>query len=335
MRTSLMIALLIVVGCGGGGGKPQVNANKDNVCGQIADVACYNLYQCCSESQIESYLRVTDPRTEDQCRSDVTRLCEQRVGIVDASIKAGRVTFDGKIMNSCLSALTLPDNACSTVSSTLPWTAACMTTAWVGAVANGGMCSYRYECADANSYCAANQTCTALPTDGMACSVAGCASGTFCTGGTCRALLGAGAQCNSTAQCMKGMYCNNAATRVCATLQGPGQPCTGNQSCQSNQCLPGVCSGTTNTCFANTDCGGHCSNNANAFCTVDGNCGNGTCSVGGATCNSPAQCVGIGNTCVFPNTCVLSSCVGDVVCADTQIKVDYCTGAVGALPAPP
>lgn len=333
MRHKILIAFLFVMGCGGDG-TPQVSANKDNVCNQIASVACYNLYQCCSEGQIESYLRVSDPRTEAECVTDVTRLCNQKIGIVDASIAAGRVTFDATVMNTCLKALIPPDNSCSSVGSTLPWTAACMDSAWVGAVATGGMCSYNFECANpGTAYCAPNQTCTALPAEGMACAAVGCAAELYCAGGTCRAQLPAGGMCNSNQQCLKGNYCNNAQPRVCAALQGPGQACNGNQSCQSNQCLPGVCAGSTATCFSGNDCGGRCSNN-NSNCNQDRDCG-GTCSNNPAmTCTVQGTC-GAGNTCVFPNTCILSSCVGNIVCADTQVEADYCTGAVASVPTPP
>lgn len=342
MRHKFVIAFLFMAACGGDG-KPQIGANKDNVCSQIASVTCYNLYQCCSEGQIESFLRVSDPRTEAECITDVTRLCDQQIGLVDASIKAGRVTFDSAAMNACLKALVAPDGTCSSVGSMLPWTTACMNPAWVGTVAAGGMCTHGFECANPTSaYCAPNQVCTALPTEGMPCAVAGgvteCASGFFCGGGTCHAQVAAGGMCNSNQQCQKGNFCNNAQPRVCEAVHSAGQACTGSASCQSNQCLPGVCSGTTASCFTSADCqfnGGHCSNNPNMFCNTDGTCGAGTCSVGGTACTAQAQCTGAGNTCVFPNTCILSTCTGNIVCADTQVEADYCTNAVTAIPTPP
>lgn len=336
MNTRLVFALLLISACGGDGGKPDVSANKDNVCDQIAAVACYDLYQCCSEGQIENYLGVADPRSESECTNDVRRLCEQQIGIVDASITGGRVTFNASSMNSCLKALLAPDDSCSTVGTSLPWAAACMESAWEGTVAAGGMCSYRFECAGKESYCAANQTCTPLPTDGMACSQAGCATGFYCAGGTCRTQAASGAQCNTNQQCQTGLYCSGGGggNRTCAPLQGPGQPCTGDQSCKSDQCLPGTCAGNNNTCFTNADCDGRCSNN-NQNCQADRDCGNGTCSIGGTTCNQASQCTGAGNTCVFPNTCNLSTCLGNIVCADSQFSADYCLGAVSSLPSPP
>src|SRR5579871_3329720 len=140
----VLVASLLLAACGG---KPSVSTNQSNVCDQLAAVACYDLYQCCAESQIERFLGVQDPRTEDQCKDDLRRACEQRVGIVNASIAAGRAKFDSGVMDGCLKALIAPDNTCSTVDMMLPWTMACMSSAWVGTVAVGGMCLQPFECA--------------------------------------------------------------------------------------------------------------------------------------------------------------------------------------------
>jgi hypothetical protein len=332
MNRKFVIAFLFIASCGGDG-KPQISANKDNVCSQIASVACYDAYQCCSEGQIENFLGVSDPRTEQECITDATRLCEQQIGTVDASIKAGRVTFDSAAMNACLKALVVPDDACSTVDSTLPWAMACMSSAWVGAVAVGGKCLHGFECADpTKAFCAQNQTCTALPAEGMPCgNGVQCAAGFFCGAGTCRAQVAAGGMCNSSQECQKGNFCNDAQPRVCEAVHSAGQSCTSDQACQSNRCLPGVCAGTTISCRNDTACGSRCSND-NSFCLTDANCGAGTCSVGGAACTTQATCTANGGgTCVFPNTCKQLSCIGNIVCADTQIEADYCTDSVAAL----
>src|SRR5262249_55069248 len=107
MRISYVVIAAFVVGCGGGSGV-SIDANQDNVCGEIAEVACHNMYQCCSEGEIETFLRVSDPRTEDQCRDDLTRLCKRSIANLDDGISAGRVKFDGNIMNHCLEALVAP-----------------------------------------------------------------------------------------------------------------------------------------------------------------------------------------------------------------------------------
>jgi hypothetical protein len=82
------------------------------------------------------------------------------------------------------------------------------------------------------------------------------------------------------------------------------------------------------------NCGGHCAN-SNLYCTTDSQCGSGHCSITTTrTCFSQTDCLTGDGTCVFPIMCIPGMCVGDVVCSSTEITVDYCTGAVGALPLP-
>src|SRR5262249_60744408 len=137
------------------------------LCREVAAVACYNWYSCCSEGEIEAKLHVSDPRTEAQCRDDVTKLCERAITREAFSLAEGRVTFDHAAADSCLKALIAPDNMCSTVSPTLPWTDACMDPAWVGAVGVGGECDYAFECANTDAkLCSANRHSATRPTLG-------------------------------------------------------------------------------------------------------------------------------------------------------------------------
>jgi hypothetical protein len=333
----IAIALAIAVtGCDNGdNGPPSIATTSANVCSEVAAVACYNWYQCCSEGEIEQKLNVSDPRTQAQCRDDVQKLCERATTREAYSLAQGRVTFDASAADACLKALIAPDNQCSTVSQDLPWAAACMEPAWVGAVAVGGECDYAYECAmpDAND-CSANRHCAARPALGQPCDT-GCATGLYCNLGTCAMQLGTGGPCTSSNQCMKGLFCDlTQATPVCAALRDPGETCTGSDSCRLGNCLPGQCAGSTQQCFTNTQCEGHC-NGSGAFCVTDANCGIGTCSqTPSVTCSSNTQCTGVGNTCVFPIPCIPGSCTGDVVCADVTVSVDYCTDVLSDLPLP-
>jgi hypothetical protein len=338
MRTRPSLNLLVAIatiGCGSDNSKPSVSTTKDNVCSQVAAVACYDLYQCCSEGQIEQFLHVGDPRTEDQCRDDVQKLCEQQIGIVSSSIAAGRAKFDPAVMNACLKAFLPKGSECATVGDALPWTMACMMSAWQGTVADGGMCFFAFECASTDSYCAANQTCVALPVDGQPCAPQGCASTAFCQNGTCRARVAQGGMCNQTRDCQASLYCDQG-TNMCQPLLPGGATCNGNASCVSGQCNPGLCNGTNNPCFDNTQCGGMCSAGPNVgnFCQRDSQCGGGHCSV-----TTTMQCGAGGGcppaeTCVFPYPCSVGTCVGDVVCSATEVAIDYCT-APSSIPTPP
>src|SRR4029079_11141538 len=85
--------LLVIGGCGGDdGGRPSVSTAEDTVCDAVADVACFNMFQCCSEGEIENALGVSDPRTESECRDDVRAICERQKAAIDFSIQHNRVT---------------------------------------------------------------------------------------------------------------------------------------------------------------------------------------------------------------------------------------------------
>ena len=330
MRTAIVwVGLVVATGCGDG--RPDISTTSDNVCSNVADVACFDMYQCCAEGEIERALGVSDPRTEAECVDDVTAICNRQLAAFDFSIKNKHVRFDSAIMNACLKAFLAPANTCVEIAAAKPWTEACMTSAWVGVVDNGAACDFVYECAK-DSFCNASRVCTALPTDGMPCGVQGCASGLFCDVATCHPLLVAGATCTSTPQCAKGLFCDlAAATHTCTALHATGEPCTGNTTCTSNTCLPGSCAGSNSTCFSAGNCSAHCADDG-SFCITDGNCATGTCSITATACAAPTDCTGVGNTCMFPVKCQPAECVGPVVCGDARIVVDYCTGPLNELP---
>jgi hypothetical protein len=318
-------------GCGGGGGgPPSIRTSQDTVCDEVAEVACFNMYTCCSESEIEQFLGVSDPRTEEECRDDVRVLCERQLAAIDFSLKNQRVRFDATVMDGCLEAIVAPDDTCATIDSMAPWTAACMDTAFVGVVEAGSACDFGYECTEDN-FCNASRQCAALPGDGMTCLGQTCASGLFCNAGTCRPLVADGGMCMSTGQCQKGLFCDTAGTRTCTPLHAIGERCTGNATCESSTCLPGMCADNQAGCFTSATCNGRCADDQFP-CTVDSTCSVGTCT--GATpttCFSNLDCVAP-STCDFPVKCVRAECLGEIVCAEAHVTVDYCTGALGSLP---
>ncbi len=333
---SLSGASLVLIGLVACGGGVDVNANSDNVCSEIAKVACHNLYRCCSEGEIEDFLNVSEPRTEPQCQEDVKRLCERGVARLDASISAQRVRFDSDTMNNCLEALVAPDDACATVETTLPWAEECMNSAWVGLVADGGQCFGNFECGSRDSFCAPNQTCTAKPTNGQACGVAGCATGNFCQAGTCRPQSGAGQPCTSELQCQDPLFCDfTAVTPTCTEVREAGQPCASDAGCKSGDCIPGTCAGSTQSCFTDANCSGRCSDD-NSPCSSDLTCSTlGTCSITTTmTCSLTNPMCPVGETCVPSVRCNPGDCVGNPVCSQAQLVVDYCQDAAGDLPFP-
>lgn len=367
MRLALISVLgLVAAACGDD--SVTVSGTQDNFCDQIADVACHNLYQCCTESEIESRLGVTDPRTELQCREDYKLRCERGAADAHSAIKAGTLTFDAAKFNSCLEAILAPADVCSSIEATpqdVPWVTGCKDTPFVGTVAVGGACVFQTtssstwsECAGfPDTYCAPSLKCTARPTAGFPCSsTIACASAYYCQSSTntCAPKLAAGAPCQSSAQCDKDLFCDTKATvdpadDVCAPKGAGGASCqqatsstfltqqAANSACISGNCNPGTCSGTAQQCYSNAGCGGHCSLSL-ASCTQTAgypcNPNNGMCTGNGMSCMTDANCSSVGQgTCFFTQTCVPSECVGDVVCTSTTVAADYCT-AVTAAPNP-
>jgi len=330
MRSFLGVSfvLLCIVGCNDG---LSVSTNTDNVCSEIAKVSCHNVYQCCTEGEIESYLNVDQPRTEPQCQEDITRRCHRAIAQLDEAIAAKRVKFDSSTMNRCLDALIAPSDSCATVETEVPWEAACMESAWVGLVPDGSQCFNTFECASKDSICAPNQTCVAKARTGEPCGQFGCASGNFCsstTGApTCQPQLPEGSLCQSTTQCQTKLFCDLASPMpTCSSAKEGGATCTSNPGCKSGDCLPGTCAGSTTQCTSNFTCGRRCTNNG-VTCNTDSTCGNGTCSTTTTTmCNNTGLTCPIGEFCVFPQRCQQVECSGRV-CSLSQNVVDYCTEA--------
>ncbi len=332
MRASFRVFCMVAaVGCGGDDGV-GIDTSASNVCDEIAEVACHNLYSCCTENEIEDFLGVSEPRTQIQCREDVKTSCERRIATLEFSIEQNRVRFDPNIMNNCLAALVAPDDTCAEVVTALPWTEACMNSAWVGTVVVEAECRYAHECAGSpDVFCAPNQKCTARPGHGQACG-SGCAEDFYCASAICQPRLPAGGVCTSTSQCQEMLFCDTAAVMpVCTARQPGGSACTGSSGCVSNQCIPGVCAGpSASSCFKDTDCNGRCADDG-SFCSGPSSCASGMCQSSGAFCSTPTGC-GALDTCIFPVACVPGDCVGDPVCTAPQYVVDYCTGALNQLP---
>jgi hypothetical protein len=331
MRVAL-ISILGLFACGEDG--VSVSTTSDNFCSEIAEVACHNLYQCCTEGEIESYLGVQDPRTEVQCREDAKTLCERKYyGVVD-SIREKRVSFDGAKLDACLTAMVAPDGVCSDVVMEVPWTTACKENPFVGQVAIGGTCLFAYDCAGSpkDTFCGTDQKCKAKPTAGFPCTGSNCADGLYCssTNSTWTPRGALGAPCTQTNECGEELYCDTSQTMpVCADPKMGGEECTSNAGCKSNKCIPGMCAGSTfDSCFKDSDCDKRCGGNGNV-CNTASDCGNGTCTNFGTTCNEFTTCPS-GSQCVYPTDCVAVECVGDPVCTLEYVPINYCSAVTGS-----
>lgn len=335
MRAACLVGtVLLVAGCGQDG--VDIDTSSDNICEEIAEVACHNAYQCCTEGEIERLLGVSEPRSEEQCREDLTIRCERSATNLQDSLDAGRVTFDAEKLNACLQALVAPDSTCSEVITDpeLPWSAACEEAAFTGTVAVGGACFFDHDCAGypGTAECAANQKCISKPTQGFPCGT-GCAEGFYCATSTCQPQLAMGSPCTSSMECQDELFCDFSALMPVCTARAPGgSPCTSDSGCESGECIPGMCMGTGFQCFEDTDCGSRCADDGSS-CTDASQCALGTCQMGGTTCSSDASCTAVaGDVCVFPVQCLPGDCLGDPpVCTAATLTVLYCSSSGSAL----
>lgn len=336
----LLVGLL--AGCQDG---ISVDATADTFCDEYAEVACHNMYQCCTEEDIESNLGVTEPRTEAQCREDKKRECVRGSAELRDSLDAGRVTFNADAFNNCLDALLAPDGSCAMYVDKYPWTDACKEQPWVGTVAVGGACFFNHDCAGApkSAVCGPDQKCAALPVGGFPCMNGACAEDFFCgTGSICQAKLAEGTPCTSDFECQDELFCDPDATPApaCASRKAGGEACTGDQSCLSGDCVPGQCRMTGTSCYTDDQCFARCADD-NGFCDVgmDWECNtSGHCDqVVSVTCSGSTaddQCVtaAAGTKCVFNVACVPGECVGDPVCTAPLYLADYCLTGMGLVP---
>jgi hypothetical protein len=341
MRATIICSFLVVlIGCGGSSSsdqKPDVSTTQDNICDQVAQVACFDYFQCCSEGEIQTILNVRDSPTRAQCEDDTRTMCERSLATLEFSVNDKHINFDASSMNGCLQAFVAPDGMCAAVVDKLPWIDACMDAGFVGAVQPGGTCDFPNECVK-DAFCDGNQTCKALLTAGMACtSSTACASGLYCPASptpTCTPKLAKDAACTGAGQCMDGLFCDLETTQTCVAQHAIGQACGSNEQCLSNDCVPGTCADGSNlSCSDSTGCNSHCTNDPATGCLIDDDCNvgvNGMCSGTGATCSSATPCP-VGSTCVFPNKCARAECMG-TACVAPHIVVDYCQGVNAALP---
>ncbi|MGE0868123.1 MAG: Dickkopf N-terminal cysteine-rich domain-containing protein [Kofleriaceae bacterium] len=286
------------------------------------------MYQCCSEGEIESILGVGEPRTEEECVSDLSRRCERELATLSWSIDNGRASFDASAMNACLEAFVAPSQACADIYTEVPWEGACENLVWVGEQAVGEECFFNYECAgsDGDTFCGPSRTCVARPTEGMSCLEEDCARNLFCdtNTGTCTPRRDTGGMCYSNNECIEDRFCDPT-TMMCAPLKAVNEACTNDSMCATAECQLGTCTALGQSCFTADSCTyGYCAGST-SLCTSDAGCGSGTCSVGGGVCTTPGFCdTGSGaGECMFAIKCE-KECVGDIKCVEQHQLIDFC-----------
>lgn len=305
-------------------GRPVVESTPDNFCGEVAKVACYNMFRCCTGAQIEGLLGLTQSITEQDCRRDVKLLCLDDTANIRDSMSKGRARLNAGALNLCLEAMLAPEGVCFQHRPDIPWSDICDQPAVSGLVAPGQNCLYDYECFE-NSYCAPDRTCRAFPQINEPCPGSVCAEGLYCDWSqvTCQPRKGANQPCDMSMECSEQLYCHVSATGgTCQAKKQVGVQCGGDYECDSDYCIPGLCDDNS-ACYGDDDCTGTCQGSQDT-CWTDGDCP-GTCSGSADACYYDYDCTS--NLCIHEQC--LGVCHGMPVCGDYYTVVDYCPSSVG------
>ena len=223
-RSNLMNAAILALGlvsaCGGGGSSVAI----DQVGAKFAQASCAKIFACCDAAErTATFMNFNPPpTTAAECEQTFGALLTLGFSSSQASVQAGRESYDGNAAGACIDTLTA--TACADLHGTpVPSTCDQMLT---GKVASGGACAQSDECSG-SAFCQGvtsghvDGVCTTLPASGEACP---------------------------DFQCAKGSYCNS--SMMCAAPQADGQTCHGNDECQSTHCdMPsGMCVTPPATC---------------------------------------------------------------------------------------
>lgn len=325
----MAISAIATLGCGDSedGAAPKVSVTDQNLCSEVAQVLCHNIFQCCTGAQIEDDFGLEITNTENECRRDIELQCEETNAELLYSIQGGTVALDRTKANTCLKSVIVKDQCFVVLSEPMDLTACA--DMFIGQQAEGKDCPFGWECAD-NLYCAKNSKCHSLPGVDEACPSNACAEGLYCEYDTeagersCQPLKKSGQKCSLGQLCETALFCDydaQALEGTCSARQAAGEPCESNSQCLSSECLPGLCD-NGDECFTDDDCGGQCATSG-ASCYNDYDC-DGLCELSGSSCESQYDCDYLNDEACLNEACQPGSCNGQPVCGQYHYVVDYC-----------
>lgn len=261
---------------------------------------------------------------EATCRADAPFNIEQ----LKASVKAGRIRYDGVEAATCLDAAA--GNLCEVSTGSSQSTKACDDT-FQGTIDPGGPCFNNEECV--------SQQCG----DGT-----GCDGSMACCPGMCRsvALVAAGGDCSAGARCAAGLYCESAPNTPAPTCKAlvttAGQPCNVSQACGPGLSCRFGDPGVQPVCTPLPGRDGDCEpldlpcKSRGDFCDETTHKCSARLAVG-ATCTTTPECVGYARCDGASHTCVARSPIGEA-CSQQEDCIDFLpclNGVCAANEAPP
>jgi hypothetical protein len=298
--------------------------NGSNLCEEIAKVMCYDIFECCTFSDIEEKFGVEAFLTESSCRRDVQLLCENELASLRYLLVEGTVVADAARISECLADLLVEEICFPFTTDPSTVFTVCSEELFTGTIAEGGDCLFDVECAG-EAYCAANRKCKNYPTVGQPCTASeGCSTDLYCGldpegERVCMAYQSEGGSCSPiypVVHCAHDLYCewdSESETGTCRRKKAIGEPCREDEPCLDGECLVGTCD-DGRECYGDGDCTGTC-DVSGGTCSSDDDCG-GYCEVSGGYCSEDADC---------PGSCAISGgycdedwdCHSEGTCADS------------------
>jgi hypothetical protein len=206
------LAMMLVVGCDGGGGPLPLEDLPD----EFASGVCTVIDECSLSSPTLVF-------EDEACESFFESVYRNGyIAIYGSAIERGTIEYDAQAARDCIAQY--ESQGCELLSAgvTVEYAEICARI-FRGTVADGGACSLSEECGE-DSYCGGEEcpgTCMARTPEGSACTdFSQCAVGYYCLSGTCRT-LGRGP---SGGPCDQGESLDCPTDEVCvgATSETPG-----------------------------------------------------------------------------------------------------------------
>jgi hypothetical protein len=256
--------LLAAAGC-----TSSSKLDEETWCAKVAETECSWIYSCCNLGERLALTGLNaHEESEPTCREQLTAQCLDDWGVVLASVKAGRLSFDFEQADACLDGMKTTASQCP---ATMEEPDECEHVV-AGLVGIDGECAY-------DSECAGQARCRRVG-NGAA--------------GRCYDKSGEGGLCESTLDCQDSFFCYQGSSPqyVCVALPtvGPGASCGGTVACDQGY----FCDPETDRCIARKASGETCSTSYPGMCQE------------GLVCEYSGRCgagLGVNQTCSYSDVC--------------------------------
>ena len=214
---------MLVAACGGDDSGSHGAVPLADFGTRIGTQYCGKAFECCTTEELPQLFIGADFTDEPGCIDFYTRFFGFLTPMYQASIDAGKMTYDAEHAADCVAAA--GGLTCTQFAVHESALGGMCESPFIGLVANDAECAFDEECV--SGYCDGDSIapvktglCKTLPAAGEACPSLDCAEGSQCQSGTCMPLKADGASCRNRDECASGA-CNGASTQTAGTCGAP------------------------------------------------------------------------------------------------------------------